>query len=575
MHVTFEEYTARTSKVIPIALALIRTQTSNVSDKLKFLFDFNWNWLPNVWYSRNQHITNNIKASLSPEEYQNVLKHIDAYIETVINKKIETLEAERVHSEEIINPKLALYIATIVKEQIVQYKYTLTDEDVERIAEVVRLKLASKANQQPKVLPFVLSQENLEEISKIVRQNIEIHRHEWIVTQQAAKNDAVPTDNSPNVDVDEILFKILSSPKLQDIVDRRIDGKVSVLTGQLSEHQYAIEQLQNSVNDLKEKFGIMLTANNDMHGSIERLNLQQNEFGDKIALVQSQNTEQLQKFVKEIDEKLSILNEKQFNAIDNHIRVVLAEILGYKSESGQSLKNADITDWIRSVFIAKELLEERLNDLNAKFNHKITDEINQSAGILIKNISDTIKHDITIAIEEKQRESYNADVEHGEHTSLDEARIRAIIKQALAVYDADKTGMVDYALESAGGEVLSTRWDSNISMKISSKFIREKMLLFCRCTESFNVKSAEISIFGVPLWYKSNTPRTVISPAVQPGECWSFQGFPGYLVLKLNNNVFVTGFTMEHIPKSLAPSGRVDSAPKLFTVWVSKFEWHI
>lgn len=82
------------------------------------------------------------------------------------------------------------------------------------------------------------------------------------------------------------------------------------------------------------------------------------------------------------------------------------------------------------------------------------------------------------------------------------------------------------------------------------------------------MKSAEISIFGVPLWYKSNTPRTVISPAVQPGECWSFQGFPGYLVLKLNNNVYVTGFTLEHIPKSLAPNGRIDSAPKIFTVWV-------
>lgn len=61
----------------------------------------------------------------------------------------------------------------------------------------------------------------------------------------------------------------------------------------------------------------------------------------------------------------------------------------------------------------------------------------------------------------------------------------------------------------------------------------------------------------------------MISPTVQPGECWSFQGFPGYLVLKLNNNVYVTGFTMEHIPKSLAPNGRIDSAPKLFTVWVN------
>lgn len=90
-----------------------------------------------------------------------------------------------------------------------------------------------------------------------------------------------------------------------------------------------------------------------------------------------------------------------------------------------------------------------------------------------------------------------------------------------------------------------------------------------RCTENFQVRSAQISVFGIPLWYKSNTPRTVISPSVNPGECWAFQGFPGYLVLKLNHNVFVTGFTMEHIPKSLAPNGTIDSAPKSFTVWVN------
>lgn len=42
-----------------------------------------------------------------------------------------------------------------------------------------------------------------------------------------------------------------------------------------------------------------------------------------------------------------------------------------------------------------------------------------------------------------------------------------------------------------------------------------------------------------------------------------------YLVLKLNSLVYVTGFTLEHIPKSLAPNGRIDSAPRNFTVWVS------
>lgn len=457
---TFDEFASRTAKVIPIALALIRTQTTNVSDKLKFLFDFNWNWLPGIWYSRNQQYnTNNIKASLSAEEYQNVLNHIDAYIETIINKKIETLEAERIQREATIDPKLAIYIAKIVNEQIVHYKYTLTDADVERIAEVVRLKLVPELNRHPKVVPFVLSQENLEEISKIVKQNIEIHRHEWVVSHQSIKNDAAaPVAGSKDIDIDEILFKVLSSTKLQDVVDQRIDRKLTLVSGQLSDHQSAIDELQNHVNDLKLQFKQMLTANNDMHITINRLNVHQTELGNKIHSAQMQSNEQLTKFLAEIDDKLSKLNEKQFTAIDNHIRVVLAEILGYKSADGRSLENADITNWIRSVFVAKELLEERLTALDAKFNKKITNEINQSAAILIRNISNTIKHDITIAMAEKQQQqSGSGRYDEDSYMAVDEARIRAIIKEALAVYDADKTGMVDYAMESAGGEILSTR----------------------------------------------------------------------------------------------------------------------
>lgn len=49
------------------------------------------------------------------------------------------------------------------------------------------------------------------------------------------------------------------------------------------------------------------------------------------------------------------------------------------------------------------------------------------------------------------------------------------------------------------------------------------------CTETYHTKSAQISIFGIPLWYPTNTPRIAISPAVQPGQCWAFQGFPGFL----------------------------------------------
>lgn len=116
----------------------------------------------------------------------------------------------------------------------------------------------------------------------------------------------------------------------------------------------------------------------------------------------------------------------------------------------------------------------------------------------------------------------------------------------LRQYDADKTGMADYALESSGGQVISTR-----------------------CTESYNEKSAQMSVWGIPLWWMpNNSPRVAITQGVVPGNCWAFQGFPGYLVIQLSMMIEITGFTMEHIPKSIAPSGIIDSAPQNFTIWV-------
>lgn len=57
-----------------------------------------------------------------------------------------------------------------------------------------------------------------------------------------------------------------------------------------------------------------------------------------------------------------------------------------------------------------------------------------------------------------------------------------------------------------------------------------------------------------------------LQPSVHPGECWPFVGANGHIVLKLSHSIYVTGVTLEHIPKSLAPNGKIESAPKDFSV---------
>ncbi|KAF0293942.1 SUN domain-containing protein 1 [Amphibalanus amphitrite] len=114
----------------------------------------------------------------------------------------------------------------------------------------------------------------------------------------------------------------------------------------------------------------------------------------------------------------------------------------------------------------------------------------------------------------------------------------AIAQHELALYDADKTGQFDFALESAGGSVLSTK-----------------------CTEAFTVRTARLTVLGVPLWYPSNNPRSIIQPHGRPGECFAFHG-EGQFVIGRSRPVRPTEFVIEHIARGLTPGGRIDSAPR-------------
>ncbi|KAK9703219.1 Sad1 / UNC-like C-terminal [Popillia japonica] len=61
--------------------------------------------------------------------------------------------------------------------------------------------------------------------------------------------------------------------------------------------------------------------------------------------------------------------------------------------------------------------------------------------------------------------------------------------------------------------------------------------------------------------------RTAITPGVSPGECWAFQNFPGFLVVKLSARIAVEAVSLEHISKRLSSTGRIDSALKQFEVY--------
>ncbi|XP_063127538.1 SUN domain-containing protein 1 isoform X20 [Rattus norvegicus] len=186
---------------------------------------------------------------------------------------------------------------------------------------------------------------------------------------------------------------------------------------------------------------------------------------------------------------------------------------------------------LSSRFVSKDELQVLLHDLELK---------------LLQNIT----HHITVTGQAPTSEAIVSAMSQAGISGITEAQAHIIVNNALRLYSQDKTGMVDFALESGGGSILSTR-----------------------CSETYETKTALLSLFGVPLWYFSQSPRVVIQPDIYPGNCWAFKGSQGYLVVRLSMKIYPTTFTMEHIPKTLSPTGNISSAPRDFAVYGLETEY--
>lgn len=125
-----------------------------------------------------------------------------------------------------------------------------------------------------------------------------------------------------------------------------------------------------------------------------------------------------------------------------------------------------------------------------------------------------------------------------------DSSILQIVKREIQKYDSDKTGLTDFALESLGGVILSTRDTENYATCLQFLWMFN---FFCE---------------------QQNSPRSVIQPTVHPGECWAFKGSTGSIVIQLITSVSVTGLTLEHISPLIAPTDETSTAPRDFSLLV-------
>lgn len=107
--------------------------------------------------------------------------------------------------------------------------------------------------------------------------------------------------------------------------------------------------------------------------------------------------------------------------------------------------------------------------------------------------------------------------------------------------------LIDYALESAGGYIVSAPDTYGYSNIVSYDFL------------------AMIQFMGSV--NKDSNPRLAIQAGTLPGECFAFKGHYGRIQIGLSQEIDITAITIEHTSSYLVES--INSAPKDFVFYVS------
>ena len=208
------------------------------------------------------------------------------------------------------------------------------------------------------------------------------------------------------------------------------------------------------------------------------------------------------------------------DALRERVNKAVAEFLGNVTAASSSERDAELRSWLEDNFLSKEDMQRQLEK------------------VVLPVVEQRVKAGVA-ELKGADHVQSSPPTDHG----LSNAEFDRLVADALRVYDSDKTGMFDFALESAGGTIVSTR-----------------------CTDPHTPHSAVYSVMGVPIWWENTSPRSILQPGSSPGQCWAFKGSQGSVVIRLSNEVNVAAVTLEHISKMITPDKSISSAPRRFAV---------
>ncbi|NXA25859.1 SUN2 protein, partial [Ibidorhyncha struthersii] len=324
---------------------------------------------------------------------------------------------------------------------------------------------------------------------------------------------------------------------LEGLVSRRDAGlKENLLTDVTSHLQGELDALRAQVQrDLDGRLGKMAQASQEMEAHLLELNSKwQSSAQEGLRGSFQQEVDKLEQEVAALRRELSGLKSDQ-EVMGKHVEGMLEQLKAVRADVEAHFPawvsrflSQSRRDGAAGLVLQQEDLQAELQALEHKILAKVLEDRRLSA--------------------RDAQASIGVALQHGGTTGVTEEQVRLIVGQALKRYSEDRVGMVDYALESAGASVINTR-----------------------CSETYRTWKA-LSLFGIPLWYHSQSPRVILQPDVNPGNCWAFRGSLGFAIIRLSSIIRPTAVTLEHIPKALSPQGTIPSAPKDFAVYGLKEE---
>uniref|UniRef100_A0A3Q2LBQ4 Sad1 and UNC84 domain containing 1 n=1 Tax=Equus caballus TaxID=9796 RepID=A0A3Q2LBQ4_HORSE len=335
-----------------------------------------------------------------------------------------------------------------------------------------------------------------------------------------------------------------------------VERQMTFLSGQCHSHDQKLRELTVLIQELQAQVHQMDAGSEGVLPLVKRVVEQRlkevrADVPSGSAAIQRELEQTKQRTMSGADEGRRLLSVVEHLELElGHLQAELSDWQRLKApcESADSVHeqvDARVRETLKLMFSGDEQdasLEWLLQKFSSQFVSK--DDVQVLLRDLELQILKNITHHISVTKQMPTSETVVSAVNEAGISGITEAQARAIVDNALKLYSQDKTGMVDFALESGGGSILSTR-----------------------CAETYETKTALLSLFGIPLWYFSQSPRVVIQPDIYPGNCWAFRGSQGYLVVRLSMQIRPTTFTLEHIPKTLSPTGNITSAPKDFAVY--------